>query len=150
MKKTLCTIAVVVILALVSSPAFAAQYISVKVDNANVRTGPSTRDSVCMELFKGYPLKILQTQGNWFKVSDFENDTGWIHKGITMPQNSIIVNAEESMNMRSQPSTKSKVIASVERGVVLTKLQKKGDWIKVRHSGGTIGWIYAPLVWPKN
>ncbi len=150
MKNTIRTLAVVAALTLFSAPAFAAQYISVKVDNANVRTGPSTRDRVCMELFKGYPLKILKTQGDWYKVSDFENDTGWIHKGITMPQNSIIVNAKESMNLRSQASTKSKVVASVERGVVLTKLERKGQWIKVQHSGGTVGWIFAPLVWPKD
>ncbi|MCK9174970.1 MAG: SH3 domain-containing protein [Desulforhopalus sp.] len=150
MKKTIRTLAMVAALTLVSGPAFAAQYISVKVDNANVRTGPSTSENVCMELFKGYPLKILETQGEWLKVADFENDTGWIHKGITVPQNSIIVNADESMNLRSEPSTKAKVVASIERGVVLTKLQKKGQWIQVQHSSGTIGWLFAALVWPKD
>lgn len=131
-----------------ASSVLAADYLSVTVDNANVRTGPGTKYPVSMELFKGYPLKVLKTQGEWHKVSDYEKDTGWIHQSIVKDRDTVIVNARKSLNMRSGPSTKDSIVADVERGVVLTKVSTKGKWTKVRHSGGTEGWIYSQLLWP--
>ena len=127
---------------------FAAQFVSVKKDNVNVRTGPSKDNPVSMELFEGYPLKVIRKQGDWYKVTDFENDSGWIHKSLVTTGDTVIVNAKKSVNMRSGPSTKSSVVADVERGVVLTKISRKGKWVEVRHASGTVGWIYKPLLWP--
>ncbi len=150
MKNTIRLFTLATGLTFIAASAVAVEFVSVNVDNANVRRGPAIDEPVVMELYKGYPLKILKTQGEWYKVADYERDTGWIHKKITSPQNTIIVNAKESMNLREKPSTRAKVVASVERGVVMQILQKKGKWYKVRHSGGTVGWIWAPLVWPQN
>ena len=140
--------ALLIFIFFISPNVLAAQYVSVKKDNVNVRTGPSTDNPVCMELFEGYPLKVIKKQGDWYKVVDFENDTGWIHKSMVTAGDTVIVNAKKSVNMRSGPSTKSSVVADVERGVVLTKISRKGKWVEVRHSSGTVGWIYKPLLWP--
>ena len=126
----------------------AASYVSVKGENVNVRTGPSTDKPVSMELFKGYPLQVLSSQGEWLKVTDFEKDSGWIHKSLVVDGNTVIVNGTKSVNMRSEPSTKSSIIANVDRGVVLTKVEARGKWLKVKHSSGLVGWIYKPLLWP--
>lgn len=131
-----------------STSAFAATVLSVATDNANVRTGPGTKYPVAMELFQGYPLKVLKTQGEWYKVSDYEKDTGWIHNSIVKKQDTVIVDAQKSLNMRSGPNKKNPVVADVERGVVLKKISSEGKWTKVRHSSGTVGWIYSPLLWP--
>ena len=128
--------------------AFSADYVSVKGDNVNVRTGAGTNYEVSMELFAGYPLKVMSTQGEWLKIVDFENDSGWIHKSLVNDGNTVIVNGNKSVNMRAEPSTNSSVIATVDRGVVLTKLETQGKWLKLKHSTGLIGWIYKPLLWP--
>ncbi len=133
---------------LFSSNGFTAEYVSVKKDNVNVRTGPGTNNPVSMELFAGYPLKVLKKQGEWLRVSDFENDSGWIHKSLVTKGDSVIINAKKSVNMRSGPSTKNSIVADIERGVVLTKISQKGKWTQVRHSSGTVGWVYNPLIWP--
>ncbi len=125
-----------------------AQTVSVKKDNVNVRSGPGTEFPVAMELFKGYPLKVIKKKGDWLQVSDFENDKGWIFSSLVSPGSTVIVNGKKSVNMRSKPNTKATVIASVDRGVVLTKISTQAKWIKVKHSQGTVGWIYAPLLWP--
>ncbi|WP_267313738.1 SH3 domain-containing protein [Desulfosediminicola flagellatus] len=101
-----------------------------------------------MELFKGYPLKVLAKKGEWAQISDFEGDTGWIHTSLIGKNDTVIVNAKKSVNMRSGPSTKSPVVADVERGVIMTKVDQKGKWIQLKHSSGTVGWIYQPLLWP--
>ena len=132
-----------------ASSAFAANYLSVTTDNANVRTGPGTKYPVAMELFQGYPLKVLKKQADWYKVSDYENDSGWIHESIVKDLDTVIIDAKQSLNMRSGPSQNNPVVADVERGVVLKKISVEGQWTKVRHSSGTIGWIYTPLLWPQ-
>ena len=130
------------------SSVFAADYLMITTDNANVRTGPGTNYPASMELFQGYPLKVEKKQGDWYKVTDFENDTGWVHDSIVKNADTVIVNAKESVNMRSGPTINDSVVADVERGVVLTRLSTEGKWTKVRHSSGTTGWIYSSLLWP--
>ncbi len=125
-----------------------AQTVSVKKDNVNVRSGPGTNFPVSMELFQGYPLKVTEKKGDWLKVSDFENDTGWIFSSLVKPGTTVIVNGKKSINMRSKPNTTASIVATVDRGVVLTKVSTEGKWVKVRHSQGAIGWIYSPLLWP--
>ena len=130
------------------SGAFCAEYVSVKGDNVNVRTGAGTNYEVSMELFQGYPLKVISTQGEWLKIVDFENDSGWIHQSLVTEGNTVIVNGNKNVNMRAEPTTNSAVIATVDRGVVLTRLDTQGKWLKLKHSTGLIGWIYQPLLWP--
>lgn len=133
---------------LIPSLSLAAQLVSVKKDSVNVRSGPGTEFPVAMELFKGYPLKVIEKKGKWLKITDFENDSGWIFSSLVTPGSTVIVNGKKSINMRSKPNTKASVVAVVDRGVVLTKLSTQGKWVKVKHSQGTSGWIYRPLLWP--
>lgn len=133
---------------LFSASTLHAETVSVLKDGVNVRTGPSTNDQVAMELFQGYPLKVVEKKGDWIKISDFENDTGWIHKTLVEPGNTVIVNAKNTINMRAEPNTNAAIIANIERGVVLTRISAKGDWVKVKHAKGTEGWISKSLLWP--
>lgn len=126
----------------------AAEYVSVAKDDVNVRTEPTTNSPVYMELFQGYPLKVEEKKGDWYKISDFEKDSGWIYAPLVSNKKTVIVTAGKSANMRSGPSTSDKVVANVERGVVLEVVSRKGNWVKVHHSGEVEGWIYAPLLWP--
>ena len=147
-KRFFVLFAMVAVCLFFSTNGLAAEYVSVKSDGVNVRTGPSTNNPVSMELFAGYPLKVIKKKGDWYKVSDFENDTGWIYKSLVIKGDTVIINAKKSVNMRSGPSTKSSIVADIERGVVLTKISQKGKWTQVRHSSGTVGWGYNPLLWP--
>ncbi len=133
---------------LIPSLSLAAEVVSVKKDNVNIRSGPGTEFPVTMELFKGYPLKVVEKKGDWFKINDFENDSGWIFSSLVSSKSTVIVNGKKSINMRSQPNTTASIVAVVDRGVVLTKLSTQEKWVKVKHSQGITGWIYGPLLWP--
>jgi SH3-like domain-containing protein len=54
--------------------------VSVAGEKVNMRKGPSTKYSIKWELGKGFPLRVIGSQGNWLKVSDFESDVGWVYK----------------------------------------------------------------------
>lgn len=146
-SRTMALVAATIFFSFISQ-AVAADYVSVKTDNVNVRTGAGTNYQVSMELFKGYPLKVVSNQGEWLKIVDFENDSGWIHKSLVVDGNTAIVNGNKNVNMRAEANTNSTIVATVDRGVVMTKLETKGKWVKLKHSSGLIGWIYKPLLWP--
>jgi SH3-like domain-containing protein len=133
---------------LLATPVFAEEYVSVVKDNVNVRSAPNTTSPVAMELFQGYPLKVIKKDGEWAQISDFEGDTGWIHTSLIGKNDTVIINATKSVNMRSEPNTTSPVVADVERGVIMTKVGEEGQWVQLKHSSGTVGWIYKPLLWP--
>lgn len=132
-----------------SFTASSAEYVNVIKDGVNVRTGPGTSNPVYMELFAGYPLKVIEEKDNWLKVTDFEEDSGWIYAPLTQECDTVIVDVSSKANMRSGPTTEDGVIATVERGVVLELVTRKSKWVEVKHRSGTQGWIYAPLLWPR-
>jgi SH3-like domain-containing protein len=131
-----------------SSIVYSADFVTVIKDDANVRTGPGTNNPVHMKLFDGYPLKVIKKDGIWLNVTDYENDSGWIENSLTRPDDTVIVKSQTSVNLRSEPSINSAIVATVDKGVVFKKESVKGEWIKVRHSSGVSGWIFNKLVWP--
>ena len=45
---------------------------------ANVRNKPSTSSDIVFTVEKGYPFKVVETKGSWYKVEDSQGDTGWV------------------------------------------------------------------------
>ncbi len=150
-RRTILTGFVICLTLFFSTMALAAEYVSVQKDGVNVRSGPSTNDEVRWEVFKNFPLEVVKRQGDWAQVTDFEGDTGWIYSSLLSPDKSVIVR-KAKVNLRDQPNTDkdTRVIAIVKYGVVFTPIEKKGDWLKVRHADGTEGWISKDLVWPSD
>jgi len=125
--------------------------VSVSGEKVNLRKGPSTRSPIIWELGKGFPLKVVGSKGEWYKVSDFENDVGWIYKNLVSKKPHLIVkvnkNSKDQINIRSGPGTKYKIVGKAQYGVVFETLQRKNGWVKVRHETGLTGWIMRSLLW---
>ncbi|MCI5219228.1 MAG: peptide-binding protein [Candidatus Electrothrix sp. LOE2] len=124
----------------------AAEYVSVVKDGVNLRSGPTTSHEVLFQLPAGYPLKVLEREKKWIKVSDYEDDKGWIYAGLVSKTPYVIVKADEG-NVRSGPGTNYDKVGKVVRDVILKKVGTDGDWFKISHPELT-GWIYSNLVWP--
>jgi SH3-like domain-containing protein len=99
----------------------------------------------------GFPLKVIQKQGDWLQVKDFEDEVGWIHKTHLDTSSHLIVkankNKEETINIRSGPSNDTAIIGNAYHGVVFAKLEVKSDWVKVQHESGFTGWVKKTLLW---
>ena len=124
-----------------------AEYVSVKKDDVNIRSGPSTKSKVIWQVFESFPLQIIKREGKWAHVVDFEGDKGWIYETLITNKKSVIVYVETA-NMRSGPSTGDTVIATVKKGVVFEPLEMKGNWIKVSYNNEITGWMHNSLLWP--
>lgn len=134
-----------------TSKAAGIKMVSVAGEKLNMRKGPSTKYSVKWELGKGFPLRVIGSQGSWLKVSDFENDVGWVYKNLVNRSPHLIVKvnkkSKQRANIRSGPGTKYKIIGKAEYGVVFKTLKRGDGWVKVQHEDGLTGWVKRSLLW---
>lgn len=147
-QSALIFITIVIALSL---PAFslAGEYVSVRKDGVNIRSGPSTDDEILWEVFKDFPLEILQRKGDWVQTRDYENDKGWIYASLLSDETTVIVKVDTA-NMRSGPGTENKIVATVKKGVVFKPIGQEGDWIKLQYKNDITGWMYNTLLWPSK
>ena len=147
LKTTLFTI--ISFIALFSLNAYAAEYVSIKKDGVNIRSGPSTKDEILWEVFKDFPLKVIEKKGKWTHTVDFEGDKGWVFSTLLSAKKTVIVKVKTA-NMRFGPGTNYEILATVKYGVVFRLGKVDGEWIKVGHDDGTNGWIHKDLLWPSE
>lgn len=128
-----------------------AQMGSIKGNKVQLRSGPGTKYSVKWEYGNGFPLKILSKKGDWIKVKDFENDSGWVYKDYVSPKPHMIVKVnkgkKKKINLRSGPGLGYKVVGKAYYGVVFETLEQKKGWAKIKHESGLTGWIKRSLLW---
>lgn len=149
-RRQSVTLLATLLFALISAvPAWGAEYESVKNDGVNIRAGASDKDDVLWEVFKDFPLQILQRQGTWSQIKDFEGDTGWISSALLSKKQTVIVKVQIA-NLRSGPGQNFEPVATVKSGVVFDLVKREGDWLQLRHADGTEGWIFSTLVWPSS
>ena len=113
---------------------------------ANVRSGPGTDYEIKWKVEKYHPIIILKKKGDWYQYEDFEKDRAWVHESLLGKENSIIT-IKDDCNVRSGPGTNYEIVFKVLRGVPFKVLDKKDNWLKVKHAYGDQGWIYKTLVW---
>lgn len=148
LKKKLSQVIVMTgaIVAMSAMSVLAAEFVSVVKDGVNMRSGPTTNTEILFQLPAGYPLKVLERKGKWLKVSDFENDKGWIFGSLVNTSSTAIVKVKEC-NVRSGPGTNFDKVGTLAREVIVKRVDRKGEWIKISHPKLT-GWVYSKLLWP--
>jgi SH3-like domain-containing protein len=128
-------------------PTWAQELVSVRNANVNLRAAPGLQAEVLWKLAKGYPLQVLERQGNWLKVQDFEGDQGWIAGSVTAGTPHHIVKGT-SINLRAGPGTQHRVVGKAAYGDVLRTARRQGDWVQVQlPSGKGNAWVASSLVW---
>ena len=123
-----------------------AKMMAINGTKVNLRSGPGQNYSVVWELGRGFPLKVLSSKGNWVKVQDYENDTGWVNKKFLDRMAHLIVK-KKRINIRSGPGTRFRLIGKANYGVVFRTLERKKGWVKVKHENGLSGWVLRSLLW---
>jgi uncharacterized protein YgiM (DUF1202 family) len=122
------------------------QMVSVSVNTLNMRTGPGSRYETHWTVSKGYPFRVIGRKGDSLHVSDFEGDKAWVFRKMTSKTPHRVVKAPVA-NLRRAPGTRSPAVKKAGYGDVLRTLERRGDWLKVQHEGGTTGWVQARLTW---
>lgn len=98
MVVVVCILALFVLLTGYSQAIDGIRMVSIVKDNVNMRTGPGTDYKVKWVLGKGCPLKVIGTKGSWYKIQDFEGDTGWIFKPLTSRPPTLLLRKKSSIS----------------------------------------------------
>lgn len=126
--------------------ASAAEMVSVARPVINMRSGPGTAHEATWRLNQGYPLRVTGRKGAWLQVRDFEDDSGWVLARLTGKKPHFIVKGQD-VNVRSGPGTRYKVVGKVQYGEVLTTIERRQGWARVRNADGLTGWVSRKLLW---
>lgn len=131
---------------LIPSPLLADNILSVAPKRANVRSGPGDAYEVVWEAARYYPLEVLDREGNWLKISDYENDEGWVYRPLLSGVPTVVVTSEKA-NVRESPGTGSPVLWVLDQEYPLKLLETDGDWLKVSDGAEVSGWIHSSVTW---
>ncbi|MBU0968712.1 MAG: SH3 domain-containing protein [Proteobacteria bacterium] len=143
MKQCVLTILFVLCWVAVSQ----AKMVSIAGDMVNMRSGPGDSYEVSWELGQGYPLSVIAEQDDWLNVIDYEDDSGWVRKDQVAEKPYMVVK-RRMVNIRSGPGENFRIVRQAQQGVVFRTLEKKDDWVKVRHEEEDVtGWVLRSLMW---
>lgn len=59
--------------------------IKVIKENVNIRLGPSEQTAIVGKVNKGTSLRVITSEGDWFKIEPPESAFGWVHKKFVLP-----------------------------------------------------------------
>ena len=120
-------------------------FLSLKKNKVNVRYGPSFESPIKFIYKKiNLPIKQIDKKGNWRRIIDLKNNSGWIHRSQLKPSNSII-----PLNDRilfNKPSKFSEPLAKIQKGRVLLLEKCQIEWCKVKTEKFK-GWIKKDKIW---
>jgi len=124
-------------------------FLSLKNNEVNLRQGPSFEYPIKLIYKKKYlPVIIIDKSETWRKISDFENNSGWIHISQLSKKKSAI-NIKNDSLLYKKPTIYSKPIAKLETGRLVLIKKCKEEWCKII-TGSFIGWIKKKYLWGKT
>ena len=94
--------------------------------------------------------KTVNQAGNtWYLLSD----KSWVYSGnvkaCSMPKNVRYVKASDGLNLRNQPKTSGKLLATIPKGgmVIINPSKKSGSWVYVSYPAkGIAGWLSSNYI----
>ena len=121
-------------------------FLSLKNNEVNVRIGPSKEYPIKFTYKKKYlPVKILDKSETWRKVSDFENNSGWIHIS-QLSKKKTAINIKKNSILYKKSTIYSKPLAKLEIGRLVLIKKCKLEWCKIT-SGDFTGWVFRNSLW---
>ncbi|WP_250673237.1 SH3 domain-containing protein [Paraclostridium ghonii] len=122
----------------------------------NIRSGPSTNNSVVGYASKGDKLEILETSNGWYKVKLSNGKIGWgsgKYISVSGESNSQTPSTgktgtitADALNVRSGPSTSYSKVTMVYKGQSVTILESSNGWHKIKTQSGQTGWVSSQYV----
>jgi len=141
-KYFLIKIFLICFLIIQSSSTFSEEnyYLTLRNDKVNLRQGPSFKYPVKLVYKKKFlPVLVQDKSGNFRKILDHENNSGWIH--ITqLSKKKAAINIKEKSIIFKKSSVYSKPIAVLEKGRLCLIKKCKNNWCKIK-TKNYIGWV---------
>ncbi len=126
-----------------TSSVFASNLAKITGTSVNLRSYNSTEARIVGTANTGDTVTILANANNgWFKVNKSGVGASFVNAQFISIYQTDATCIEESVNVRSGPSTSDSVLGVAKKGQVLVTTGKCGDWYQVKFNGST-GYIYG-------
>ena len=122
-------------------------FVSIKVDKAYMREGPSDSNRIkWVYQRKGLPLEVLASFEVWRRVKDMDGEIGWIHTALLSRDRTAIVVGTADSPVRRRADANSDVIAEAKPGAIgrLMGCVKLACEVKFEAAQG---WIERARLW---
>ncbi|NWF67546.1 MAG: SH3 domain-containing protein [Chloroflexi bacterium] len=169
MKRLLLLLALTLILILGAAVPVLAQTAygtgTVNTGNLNVRSGPGVSFSILTSLGRGTVVSLLgrNNAATWVQVLTATRVIGWVNASYLVMSVGIsslpitdgtaataTMTGAFVLNVRSGPGTSFSVLATIDRGAVVTLVGRSNaaTWAQIRTASGVTGWVNASYLTP--
>jgi len=123
-------------------------FLTLRNEVVNLRQGPSFKYPVKIFYKKKYlPVIIQDSSGNFKKIKDHENNSGWIHVS-QLSKKKAAINIDKNLLIFKKPTIYSKPLAVIEKGRLCLIKKCKNNWCKVQVEKFK-GWVKKESLWGK-
>ena len=121
-------------------------FLTLRNDTVNLRQGPSFEYPIKIFYKKKYlPVLIQDKSGNFKKIRDHENNSGWIHVSQLSKKNAAIT-VDKNVMVFKNPTLYSKPLLILEKGKLCLVVKCKNEWCKIKVDKYS-GWIKKESLW---
>ena len=121
-------------------------FLTLRNDKVNLRQGPSFEYPIKILYKKKYlPVLVQDESGNFKKIRDHENNSGWVHVSQLSKRNAAITIDKNTMIFKN-PTLYSKPLAILEKGRLCLIDKCKESWCKIK-VGKFNGWVKNNSLW---
>ena len=133
--------------AFAAAPAPQPYFVSIKVDEAYMREGPSDMHRVkWIYRRKGLPLEVIATFDVWRRVRDMDGEVGWMHMALLTRDRTAVVTGGPGAEIYVRDDTTSGVVARAQPGAIGRLLGCGMLACQVEFTGAE-GWIARARLW---
>jgi len=103
-----------------------------------------------LRINKGTELIQLDQNGPWYLIRVTEGVEGWINEDAVkpVPEKNLLI--PQKANIRRGPGLEYDIIETLSENTLLTELERKDSWIKVRTPSGQLGWVNNEVITPSG
>ena len=121
-------------------------FLTLRNDKVNLRQGPSFEYPIKIFYKKKYlPVLVQDESGNFKKIRDHENNSGWIHVSQLSKRNAAIT-IDENIMVFKNPTLYSKPLAILEKGRLCLIVKCRESWCKIKVDKFN-GWVKNNSLW---
>lgn len=122
------------------------RFVTIKTDNANIRTGPGKRYPIKWEIIRaGVPVEVVSEFEQWRKIRDFQGEEGWIFYTMLSGMRAVVIQSKPQI-LRKSDSASSRPIAKLDVGVIASLKSCTTEWCKVEKDD-LDGWVPRSALW---
>jgi SH3-like domain-containing protein len=122
-------------------------FVSLKVSQANLRTGPNIRYPIIFVYLQKYePFQVIGEFENWKKVRDYDGEEGWLFKSALSNKKYAVIDTKSIINLYEKPSEQTNIVAKIEPKVRVMVQKCEAEWCKIKKDG-VEGWVVKKSLW---